>query len=124
ARGAGTHAAAAAAAARAPPRLRPRAPGPPRQGRSAARRGGGGRGRAGEREVRRARVEALRAAVAATEECPHSEAAALVRQSYALQLRRAQEELAQEGADATAETAAPVAPTDGRSRRVHAAAGA
>lgn len=78
-----------------------------------------------EREVRRARVEALRAAVAATEECPRSEAAALVRQSYALQLRRAEEELAQEGADASVETvAAPVAPTDGDSSIVHAATGA
>jgi monovalent cation/hydrogen antiporter len=75
-----------------------------------------------EREVRRARVEALRAAVAATEECPHSEAAALVRQSYALQLRRAEEELAQEGAVET--VAAPVAPTDGDSSVVHAATGA
>jgi Na+/H+ antiporter len=78
-----------------------------------------------EREVRRARVEALRAAVAATEECPRSEAAALVRQSYALQLRRAEEELAQEGADAPAErVATPVAPTDGDSSVVHAATGA
>ena len=77
-----------------------------------------------EREVRRARVEALRAAVAATEECPRSEAAALVRQSYALQLRRAEEQLAREGADATAETAAPAPPTDGDSSVVHAATGA
>ncbi|HEY7925353.1 MAG TPA: sodium:proton antiporter [Vicinamibacteria bacterium] len=77
-----------------------------------------------EREVRRARVEALRAAVAATEGCPHSEAAALVRQSYALQLRRAEEDLAKEGAAATVETAAPVAPTDGGSTVVHAATGA
>jgi monovalent cation/hydrogen antiporter len=78
-----------------------------------------------EREVRRARVEALRAAVAATEEWPRSEAAALVLQSYALQLRRAEEELAREGADAALETvAAPVTPTDGDSNVVHAATGA
>ncbi len=70
-------------------------------------------------------MEALRAAVVATEECPRSEAAALVRQSYTLQLRRAEEELAQEGADATVETvAAPVAPADGDSSVVHAATGA
>jgi hypothetical protein len=101
ARGAGTHAAAAAAAAAAPRRRRRRARGPPGQG------------------------EALRAAVAATEECPRSDAAALVRQSYALQLRRAEEELAQEGVDATpGSLAAPVAPTDGDSSVVHAATGA
>jgi len=62
--------------------------------------------------------------VAATEECPRSDAAALVRQSYALQLRRAEEQLAREGADATAETAAPAPPTDGDSSVVHASTGA
>jgi monovalent cation/hydrogen antiporter len=43
-----------------------------------------------EREVRHARVEALRAALAAAEGCPAAETAALVRRSYELQLRRAE----------------------------------
>jgi monovalent cation/hydrogen antiporter len=60
-----------------------------------------------DREVRLARVQALRAAVEATDECPRSEAAALVRQSYALQLRRAEEDLAQDGAQATPADPAP-----------------
>jgi len=42
--------------------------------------------------VRLARVETLRAALAATETSPGSEAAALVRRRYELQLRRAQAE--------------------------------
>jgi CPA1 family monovalent cation:H+ antiporter len=46
-----------------------------------------------EREVRLARMEGLRAAVAAIEARPGAEAAALVRQRYELQLRRAGEEL-------------------------------
>jgi CPA1 family monovalent cation:H+ antiporter len=46
-----------------------------------------------EREVRHARVEALRAALAATGSWPDGEAALHVRRSYELQLRRAQEGL-------------------------------
>jgi monovalent cation/hydrogen antiporter len=42
-----------------------------------------------EREVRLARVETLRAALAAVEECPGAETAALVRHRYDLQLTRA-----------------------------------
>jgi monovalent cation/hydrogen antiporter len=45
-----------------------------------------------EREVRLARMEGLRAAVAAIAEVPGAEGAALVRQRYELQLRRAGEE--------------------------------
>src|SRR6185295_8014051 len=52
-----------------------------------------------DREVRLARVEALRAALAAAQACPGAEASALVRHSYELQLRRAEEELARDGAD-------------------------
>jgi CPA1 family monovalent cation:H+ antiporter len=55
-----------------------------------------------DREVRRARVEALRAALAAAEACPGSEGAALVRHSYELQLRRAEEESARGGAGLSA----------------------
>jgi CPA1 family monovalent cation:H+ antiporter len=44
-----------------------------------------------DREVRLARVEALRAAVDAAAECPGVETAALVRHRYELQLRRAEE---------------------------------
>jgi Na+/H+ antiporter len=43
-----------------------------------------------EREVRLARVETLRAALAAAEACPGAETAALVRHSYDLQLTRAE----------------------------------
>jgi monovalent cation/hydrogen antiporter len=47
-----------------------------------------------DREVRFARVETLRAALAAAEDaCPRAESAQLVRNRYALQLRRAEEEL-------------------------------
>lgn len=52
-----------------------------------------------EREVRLARVETLRAALAAAEACPGAETAALVRHSYELQLRRAEEEAAGGGTD-------------------------
>jgi monovalent cation/hydrogen antiporter len=45
-----------------------------------------------EREVRLARVETLRAALAAAAECPGAETAALVRHRYELQLRRAEAE--------------------------------
>jgi CPA1 family monovalent cation:H+ antiporter len=77
-----------------------------------------------EREVRRARVEALRAAVAATEECPRTEAAALVRHSYELQLRRAEEDLANEGRGANEKAATPPASPDGDAAAVRAATGA
>ncbi|MFN2563390.1 MAG: cation:proton antiporter [Gemmatimonadaceae bacterium] len=74
-----------------------------------------------EREVRLARVETLRAAVAATPASQGAETAALVRHRYELQLRRAEEEVARDGADvngAAPEEAAPTpaaaADTDGR----------
>jgi len=47
-----------------------------------------------EREVRLARIETLRSAVAAAVECPGAETAELVRHRYELQLRRAEGELA------------------------------
>jgi CPA1 family monovalent cation:H+ antiporter len=53
-----------------------------------------------EREVRLARVEALRAAVEASVACPGAETAELVRHRYELQLRRAEEEFAVDGAGA------------------------
>jgi CPA1 family monovalent cation:H+ antiporter len=53
-----------------------------------------------EREVRLARVETLRAAVEAAAVCPGAETTALVRNRYVLQLRRAEEELARDNADA------------------------
>jgi monovalent cation/hydrogen antiporter len=52
-----------------------------------------------DREVRLARVETLRAALSATDTAPGSEAAALVRRRYELQLRRAEAELDSERAD-------------------------
>jgi CPA1 family monovalent cation:H+ antiporter len=54
-----------------------------------------------EREVRLARVETLRAALAAAESCPGAETAALVRHRYELQLRRAEQDVARDGRDAT-----------------------
>jgi Na+/H+ antiporter len=51
-----------------------------------------------DREVRLARLEVLRAAVAAAKSCPGAETAALVRHRYELQLRRAEEEFARDGA--------------------------
>jgi Na+/H+ antiporter len=53
-----------------------------------------------EREVRLARVESLRAALAAAESCPGAETAALVRHRYALQLSRAEEATAATAVDA------------------------
>jgi CPA1 family monovalent cation:H+ antiporter len=47
-----------------------------------------------DREVRLARLEALRAAVAASSACPGAETAALVRHRYELQLRRAEDDVA------------------------------
>jgi CPA1 family monovalent cation:H+ antiporter len=73
-----------------------------------------------EREVRLARVETLRAALAAAAECPGAETAALVRHSYELQLRRAEEEASGGGVkldeaspEVPAATVATAAYTDG-----------
>ncbi|HYZ83583.1 MAG TPA: sodium:proton antiporter, partial [Bryobacteraceae bacterium] len=57
-----------------------------------------------DREVRLARVEALRAALQAAASCPDAETAAIVRQRYEYQLRRAEEELANDGASASRST--------------------
>jgi monovalent cation/hydrogen antiporter len=70
-----------------------------------------------DREVRLARVETLRAAVEAATACPGAETADLVRHRYELQLRRAEEEFAGDGADvngaATEDSAAtPAAAAD------------
>jgi CPA1 family monovalent cation:H+ antiporter len=64
-----------------------------------------------EREVRLARVETLRAAVAAAATCPEAEAAALVRHSYELQLRRAEAGFAGDGPEANGAAAAGAAAT-------------
>lgn len=87
-----------------------------------------------DREVRLARVESLRAAVEAATACPGAETAALVRHRYELQLRRAEEEVAGNGAEVHADppldsgaTAAPAACGDVRETDaavVHAATGA
>ena len=53
-----------------------------------------------EREVRLARVETLRAALEVAAVCPGAETAALVRHRYELQLRRAEGEVAADGAGA------------------------
>ena len=53
-----------------------------------------------DREVRLARVESLRAALAAAASCPGAETASLVRHRYELQLRRADRELAGDGVGA------------------------
>ncbi len=72
-----------------------------------------------EREVRLARVETLRAALAAAEACPGAETAALVRHSYELQLRRAEEEagdglkMSEAAPEVPAATMATAACTDG-----------
>ncbi|HYH81072.1 MAG TPA: sodium:proton antiporter [Longimicrobium sp.] len=55
-----------------------------------------------EREVRLARVETLRAALAAAEECPAAETAALVQHRYELQLSRAEAAVTMSGAPAEA----------------------
>jgi len=73
-----------------------------------------------EREVSVARVESLRAALAAAATCPGAETAELVRHRYELELRRAEEDLADfnkdADGDAAAETAgvSPSARSDGR----------
>ena len=51
-----------------------------------------------EREIRLARIETLRAGLAAAEQWPGAEAADVVRQRLALQLRRAEEPMASSGA--------------------------
>jgi CPA1 family monovalent cation:H+ antiporter len=56
-----------------------------------------------DREIRLARLESLRAAVAAAATCPGAESAALVRHRYELQLRRAEAGLAGDGASADGE---------------------
>jgi len=65
-----------------------------------------------EREVRLARVEGLRAALAAADTCPGAESAELVRHRYALQLRRAEAEAA--GAAAAGVGRPAAAGADGR----------
>ncbi|MFL6234941.1 MAG: cation:proton antiporter [Thermoanaerobaculia bacterium] len=74
-----------------------------------------------DREVRLARVEPLRAAVEAAAACPGAETAELVRHRYELQLRRAEEKFAGNGASLrnarpgdSAATPATTAGTDGR----------
>ncbi len=69
-----------------------------------------------EREVRLARVETLRAAVEAAAACPGAETAALVRHRYELQLRRAEEEVAGNGAAMNA-----VSPADSAAASANAA---
>jgi Na+/H+ antiporter len=56
-----------------------------------------------EREVRLARVESLRAALAAAEACPGAETAALVRHRYDLQLTRAEAAVARPAAEDSAD---------------------
>lgn len=74
-----------------------------------------------DREVRLARVQSLRSAVAAAAACAGAETAALVRHRYELQLRRAEEEFARRDAsthggapDGTAVALASAADGDGR----------
>ena len=65
-----------------------------------------------DREVRLARVETLRAAVAVAETCPGAESAELVRHRYELQLRRAEAAFARDGAAASVGAAAIPAAAD------------
>ena len=65
-----------------------------------------------DREIRLARVEALRAGLAAATTCPGAETADLVRHRYELQLRRAEERQATSGS--VEETPASAADRDGR----------
>src|SRR4051812_2318805 len=76
-----------------------------------------------DREIRRARVEMLRAAMAAASVCPGAETASLVRHRYELQLRRAEEDIPRAGADGSGATrhessttpaSAAAEPCDGR----------
>jgi CPA1 family monovalent cation:H+ antiporter len=77
-----------------------------------------------EREVRLARVEALRAALAAASEGPDGETAAHVRHSYELQLRRAEEELGRDGGGTGEIAATQGTVRDADAAVVHAATGA
>jgi CPA1 family monovalent cation:H+ antiporter len=63
-----------------------------------------------DREVRHARLETLRAAVAAASSCPGADTAELVRHRYSLQLRRAEHEIESNGAAANTPTPAESAP--------------
>lgn len=78
-----------------------------------------------EREVRLARVEMLRAAVAAASACPGATTTALVRYRYELELRRTEEEFASDGADvngaATEDSTARTTVADANDRNVDAA---
>jgi CPA1 family monovalent cation:H+ antiporter len=74
-----------------------------------------------DREVRLARVETLRAALTAAAASPGGESANLVRHGYELQLRRAEKEIASEGADVATGPAASSA-RDGDVAAVRAAA--
>jgi monovalent cation/hydrogen antiporter len=78
-----------------------------------------------QREVRFARVEALRAALLATDASGEAETAALVRQSYELQLRRAEEDLGKDGGEGSREVVARAsAPPHADAAVVRAATGA
>jgi CPA1 family monovalent cation:H+ antiporter len=71
-----------------------------------------------DREVRQARTETLRAAVAAIAGSPEAETAALVRHRYELQLRRAGEELSALTRERDEEEAVVRAATDAQRRRL------
>lgn len=63
-----------------------------------------------DREIRLARVETLRAAVAAASECSGAETAKLVRFRYDFQLRRAEQEFARDGGTTTNTSIPPATP--------------
>jgi CPA1 family monovalent cation:H+ antiporter len=74
-----------------------------------------------DREIGLARVETLRAAVAATSTCPGAETAEIVRSRYELQLRRAEQDLARDrvksnGGGPEEPAGTSLADTDGASR--------
>ena len=71
-----------------------------------------------EREVRLARVETLRAAVAAAVNCPGAGTADLVRHRYALQLQRAEEDFGSAGVAAPG-GAIPASAAAGAADRAH-----
>ena len=75
-----------------------------------------------EREIRLARIETLRAAVAAAAECPGAETAALVRHRYELQLRHAESDGASPAATPPVDADAEVvrAATEAQRRRLMA----
>jgi CPA1 family monovalent cation:H+ antiporter len=70
-----------------------------------------------DREVRLARLEALRAAVTAAARCPGAATAELVRHRYQLQLHHAEREFARDGAAVNRGTSEEVAETGGPSTR-------